>query len=1290
MSAQNEDPNTLYYFIIQSNSHEVPADPTALPWQTSCVTEIRHACLNRNSESIIVRYAYQPFMYLIFNERDENGQFIEYMEDEIIGVYQSVQRYGGRLHGPTQYEICRKRDLYFYRENAESTYLKMWFPSHTSMRQTMSGMVNGQKKKNAERGLPFQDQISVFTFYNEHTDTMIITEAREADYFPDPLIKSNVEYKLDYAGWHCAKMVQPLKEVSTLDLEYKVDIATVKKVDESICNEWEITPKVLSFDLEVRSSNYKQFPSASKPDDMIFLIGASIKGKHINQSYAILVLDLNQVDESDIEKWHRKPTPYIPDGSSERPHVFDLNMSDIEIIHTRKALKKKKNEKKGENEKKNDEKDAAATKCELIVCNTETSCVYNFFKLVADTDPDILIGYNIQGFDNRYIAERSTQQFTIEYDNDKKTSKIPNIGSRFHGIFPKINDVSWESDAYGYMEIFNLVIEGRLCIDLLNVIKRNHKLAKYTLDFVSEHFLKKTKSPLEARDIFLAYDIATKRTDKRLIEQVDDVVELRRRKLHLVEEYDMYYASRTDSKRVKELLAKIEKRGNGENGGEPKKSPKLVNEVISIYNKDRMSRLLETIYYCVTDCVLPNQLFDRLNIFVDTIEMAKAADVRPEDIYIRGQQFRVVSKLYRTVYERGYVLHVVKLGDLDSYEGAYVFDAEPGIYFNVVTFDFASLYPNVIRYGNLSYDTLIPEGSDIPDDRCNVFDVEEKIYKKVGTRKIITGMRKQRIRYIKQTEHVGCLPVTITTLLDARAKAKVEMENASGIKKTILDRKQNALKVTANSMYGATGVSEDKGKLPCLPIARTVTFIGRQSIRKVQNLIDNAYKEDPTIPKMRVVYGDTDSCMAEIIGEFDVANMWKLGKRIEAYINSKLTPPLKVALENFFRIFEFFTPKRYAAEKYKKDGTIDPIIYSKGLLDARRDNANILVELFQTVQTNMMLHKKDDTVERLEQLFQNTLNIIDDYIGRMIHRRVDYSDLSIIKSVKGDYDSDTNPLAVFSEMMKNKGRPIAKSERVEYILQEEGLSQGEKMVTIEMYVENPESYKIDYHYYLEHYFSNHIDQLIAVGHRKLLDMNRHKWMRCVRLRDQREYVNEDEKKLSVITYSYVEKINDRIQLHNKMLVELKEVFSEIQRYKNKTQVLKNAVNINSACKMREKCAKAEILEMRLGRKLKRSENQLMMLAEMIKIPQIANALPYNDIISQAVYFGNIDLLKLFLQYAHLTKDINLYFKPVLNSIRQMEPQNSIRQRECISFLLDDEIVANLLDSGLFDAANATL
>jgi DNA polymerase delta subunit 1 len=72
--------------------------------------------------------------------------------------------------------------------------------------------------------------------------------------------------------------------------------------------------------------------------------------------------------------------------------------------------------------------------------------------------------------------------------------------------------------------------------------------------------------------------------------------------------------------------------------------------------------------------------------------------------------------------------------------------------------------------------------------------------------------------FAKNSVRRGLLPEILESLLSARKKAKADLKlETDPFRKQVLDGRQLALKISANSVYGFTGAQV--GKLPCLEIS---------------------------------------------------------------------------------------------------------------------------------------------------------------------------------------------------------------------------------------------------------------------------------------------------------------------------------------------------------------------------------------------------------------------------------------------------------------------------------------
>jgi DNA polymerase I len=163
-----------------------------------------------------------------------------------------------------------------------------------------------------------------------------------------------------------------------------------------------------------------------------------------------------------------------------------------------------------------------------------------------------------------------------------------------------------------------------------------------------------------------------------------------------------------------------------------------------------------------------------------------------------------------------------------KYRGGEVVEPTPGIHFNVVVLDFASLYPSIIKVHNLSYETI-----NCPHDTCRESKVEGTTHwvckqKRGLTSLLIGSLRDLRVNYYKQLSRDKSLPPEERQLYNVISQA---------------------CKVILNASYGVLGF--ESFPLYCLPVADSITAIGRSTIHKA---IDKCKKIG-----IEVVYSDTDS-----------------------------------------------------------------------------------------------------------------------------------------------------------------------------------------------------------------------------------------------------------------------------------------------------------------------------------------------------------------------------------------------------------------------------------------------
>lgn len=142
-------------------------------------------------------------------------------------------------------------------------------------------------------------------------------------------------------------------------------------------------------------------------------------------------------------------------------------------------------------------------------------------------------------------------------------------------------------------------------------------------------------------------------------------------------------------------------------------------------------------------------------------------------------------------------------GSDEQFEGATVIEPLRGYYNDpIATLDFSSLYPSIIMAHNICYTTLLSPAAQ------NQYKLPSEDITKTPVNST----------FVKSNLRKGILPEILENLLSARKAAKAELKKETDpLKQKVLDGRQYALKVSANSVYGFTGAQQ--GKLPCLEIS---------------------------------------------------------------------------------------------------------------------------------------------------------------------------------------------------------------------------------------------------------------------------------------------------------------------------------------------------------------------------------------------------------------------------------------------------------------------------------------
>ena len=605
----------------------------------------------------------------------------------------------------------------------------------------------------------------------------------------------------------------------------------------------------------------------------------------------------------------------------------------------------------------------------------------------------------------------------------------------------KIDSKEWSSRAFGKVTAALLQCQGRITFDLYPYADRQFKLPKYDLDTVSRDVLGRGKHDVSPQFMFDTHAL-------------------------------MQRAIKT-------------------------KDSKLMLDA-----KKKMDKVL---YYCIEDSELVLDIFEKVNVWVSSVEFASVSGINIQDLYVRGQQISSFSLIYNKAVSRGCVINHVDIIDMDM-SGGFVRDPVKGLHDNVFDVDFTSLYPSIIISENMDYTSLLPpEMNDMvneDDDDFSIIEFEqEEEVKKLnpdGTTKKEKIFKHYKFKFFKGeilkeetvdgvkivTREKGIVPSVLIELLGERKKVKDEIKalcikygfklekvscpaekNRIAFLLVVLDKIQLALKIRANSLFGFFGAK--KGRLPLVPIAACVTAVGRKHINKVDTF---AIEERGC----QVVYNDTDSSFIKA-PHIPTSKLDEFGKQFGADVSKLFPEGVDAVWEKSMRIL-CLKKKKYAYLLYDKKGVLSldrESMGQKGIMTARRDNC----EFARRTYGNVLW----DTLIKTPVYF--IIKYILDQAVELLSGKIKASDLVIIRKMGSVYKNNTYFMKIFSDRMKALGRPIEPGERVGYIVikNDEAHLLGDKMITFEMYeesVKRGDPYQIDYHYYLEKQLQSHVDQVI--------------------------------------------------------------------------------------------------------------------------------------------------------------------------------------------------------------------
>ena len=554
----------------------------------------------------------------------------------------------------------------------------------------------------------------------------------------------------------------------------------------------------------------------------------------------------------------------------------------------------------------------------IETATTEREMLIRWTDLVNSENPDIIIGYNIFGFDYEFMFRRAiendcTKLFLIL---SRKIGEmcIKDQGYQRHGDPDKEIDIEHTTVALasGDYDLKYIKMTGRLQIDMYMYLRREYNFGSYKLDDMASYFISdeikrievirdsddadgSTMTHLYSKNLmglhvgdFIHVEITSFTSDyydggrKFVVENIlrnqpaDPLVPEGPKTNIIVIRGD--HSALRSYKNIKWGMAKDDV------------TPQDIFRLTKGSSADR-ARVAK---YCIQDCNLVHHLFNKVDVLTGYVEMSSICSVPISYLVFRGQGIKLTSYVAKKCRAKDTLMpDLEKSGGNEGYEGAIVLPPKCSMYMDnpVACVDYASLYPSSMISQNFSHDSKV---------WTKEYDLEGNLLRQTGEVDRKTGKYKydelpgfeyidiefDTFRYVRKTptsaavktkcgtkvcrwaqfpdSRKGIMPSILEELLkarsDTRKKAKTEPDP---FMQNVLDKRQLGYKVTANSLYGQCGAKTSSFYEK--DVAASTTATGRMMITYARRIIEEVYGNreydtechGPVLTKAEYVYGDS-------------------------------------------------------------------------------------------------------------------------------------------------------------------------------------------------------------------------------------------------------------------------------------------------------------------------------------------------------------------------------------------------------------------------------------------------
>jgi DNA polymerase elongation subunit (family B) len=768
----------------------------------------------------------------------------------------------------------------------------------------------------------------------------------------------------------------------------------------------------------------------------------------------------------------------------------------------------------------------------------EKDLLLEWTRLIQKENPDIIIGYNIFGFDYEFMFRRAEENH-CEEDFLMLSRKIGDLCAKRNKDTCQLSIENTKIQlATGEYDLRYFKMAGRLQVDMYTYFRRDFNLPSYKLDDVAGQFISDDVKRIECVVDPVFGEITELYSQNLAGLHIDDFIHI-----ELTSFTSDYYKDGkkfkvidiVKNREVTEIVKGVEKTNKyniiricGHHEIDRSKSIKwgmakddvTPQDIFRLANGSSADRAIVA-KYCIQDCNLVHHLMNKIDVITGYVEMSRICSVPISFLIFRGQGIKLTSYVAKKCREKDTLMpDLEKSGGGDGYEGAIVLPPKCSMYMDnpVACVDYSSLYPSSMISQNLSHDSKVwtreydlrgnllretgekdKNGNYIYDnlpgyEYINLeFDTYKYLSPKEGARAIKTKCGKMICRWAQFPDNKkGIMPSILEELLYARASTrKLIKTEKDPFMQNILDKRQLGYKVTANSLYGQCGARTSTFYEK--DVAASTTATGRMMIIYAKRIIEEVYGDmvydtechGPVKCNAEYVYGDTDSVFftfnlqnpetgENIRGKPALEMTIEIAQDAAQLCTQWLKPPMELSYEKTLMPFILLSKKRYVGMLYEEDANKGKLKYM-GLSLKRRDSCDYLKDTYGGILNILM---KENSIKPAIDFLEKSLN-------DLIKGNVAMDKLMITKALRSDYK---NPQQIAHRVLAdrigqrdpgNKPRPGDRMRFVHVVNDTKKALQGEKIETPEFIVAN--DLKIDYIFYITNQLMKPLQQLLGLA-----------------------------------------------------------------------------------------------------------------------------------------------------------------------------------------------------------------